>query len=36
MEAPLICQIFNWSEVVVWQGIRVADFLDYAGLEVRR
>jgi DMSO/TMAO reductase YedYZ molybdopterin-dependent catalytic subunit len=33
MEAPLICQIFNWSEVVVWQGVRVADFLDYAGLK---
>jgi hypothetical protein len=33
MEAPLICQIFNWSEVVVWQGIRVADFLNYAGLK---
>jgi len=33
MEAPLICQIFNWSEVVTWQGVRVADFLDYAGLQ---
>jgi DMSO/TMAO reductase YedYZ molybdopterin-dependent catalytic subunit len=33
MEAPLICQIFNWSEVVTWTGIRVVDFLDYAGLK---
>lgn len=34
MEAPLICQIFNWSEVVTWQGVRVSEFLDYAGLKV--
>jgi DMSO/TMAO reductase YedYZ molybdopterin-dependent catalytic subunit len=33
VEAPLICQIFNWSEVVEWQGVRVDDFLDYAGLQ---
>ena len=33
MEAPLICQIFNWSEVVVWRGVRVTDFLDYAGIK---
>jgi DMSO/TMAO reductase YedYZ molybdopterin-dependent catalytic subunit len=32
MEAPLICQIFNWSEVVEWQGVRASDFLDYAGI----
>jgi DMSO/TMAO reductase YedYZ molybdopterin-dependent catalytic subunit len=32
MSLPIICQIFNWSEVVEWMGIRLADFLDYAGL----
>ena len=26
---PLICQIFNWSETVAWEGIRLVDFLDY-------
>jgi DMSO/TMAO reductase YedYZ molybdopterin-dependent catalytic subunit len=25
---PLICQIFNWVEVVEWTGIRLADALD--------
>ena len=25
----LICQIFNWSETVVWEGIQLVDFLDY-------
>jgi DMSO/TMAO reductase YedYZ molybdopterin-dependent catalytic subunit len=33
IDAPLICQIFNWSEVVTWQGVRVADFLDFAGIK---
>ena len=28
LKAPLICQIFNWSEVVEWEGVRLADFLD--------
>ena len=34
LEAPLICQTFNWSEAVAWAGVRVADFLAYAGLDV--
>jgi hypothetical protein len=34
VEAALICQIFNWSEEVTWTGLRVADFLQYAGLAV--
>jgi len=25
----LICQIFNWSEKVAWEGVRLVDFLDY-------
>jgi DMSO/TMAO reductase YedYZ molybdopterin-dependent catalytic subunit len=29
---PLICQIFNWVEVVDWHGIRLADVLDLTGL----
>ena len=33
MRMPIICQIFNWSEVVEWEGIRLIDLLDYAGLE---
>ncbi|MBI3995783.1 MAG: molybdopterin-dependent oxidoreductase [Nitrospirae bacterium] len=32
MRVPLICQIFNWSEVVEWEGIRLVDFLDQAML----
>lgn len=27
LKVPLICQIFNWSEVVEWEGIRLVDFL---------
>jgi len=27
-ERPLICQIFNWSESVLWEGIRLVDVLD--------
>lgn len=27
---PIICQIFNWAEVVEWEGVRLADVLDYA------
>jgi hypothetical protein len=34
MEAPLICQIFNWAETVQWGGIRVSDFVAYAGLKL--
>lgn len=30
---PLICQIFNWAEIVEWEGIRLADVLDWAGVE---
>lgn len=30
---PLICQIFNWAEVVEWEGVRLADFLEIAGIE---
>jgi DMSO/TMAO reductase YedYZ molybdopterin-dependent catalytic subunit len=33
MKVPLICQIFNWSEEVEWEGIRLVDFLDYVKLE---
>jgi len=25
----IICQIFNWSETVAWEGVRLIDFLDY-------
>jgi hypothetical protein len=35
LKAALICQIFNWSEEVEWEGVRVADFLDYADLDPR-
>ena len=31
--APLICQIFNWSEEVTWEGVRLVDFLDHVGLD---
>ncbi|HUK57083.1 MAG TPA: molybdopterin-dependent oxidoreductase [Nitrospiria bacterium] len=31
--APIICQIFNWSEEVEWEGVRLSDFLDHVGLE---
>jgi DMSO/TMAO reductase YedYZ molybdopterin-dependent catalytic subunit len=33
MRQPLICQIFNWSEVVEWEGVRLADVLELAGVE---
>lgn len=29
---PLICQIFNWSEQVVWEGWRLSEVLRSAGL----
>lgn len=32
MRVPLICQIFNWSEEVEWEGIRLVDFLDHVKL----
>lgn len=28
LKAPFICQIFNWTEEVEWEGIRVVDLLD--------
>jgi DMSO/TMAO reductase YedYZ molybdopterin-dependent catalytic subunit len=34
LQAPLICQIFNWSEVLSWSGIRLVDFLSKVGLEL--
>lgn len=33
LQAPLICQIFNWSEMVTWEGVRLSDFLDHIGLD---
>jgi DMSO/TMAO reductase YedYZ molybdopterin-dependent catalytic subunit len=32
---PMICQIFNWSEVVEWEGIRLVDLLDHLSLETQ-
>jgi len=32
-QLPLICSIFNWSEVVEWEGVRLIDVLDFAGIE---
>ncbi len=34
LRAPLICQIFNWAEEVEWEGVRLADFLEHAGLQM--
>jgi DMSO/TMAO reductase YedYZ molybdopterin-dependent catalytic subunit len=34
MIAPLICQIFNWSEVVEWGGVRFVDVLEHLGLTI--
>ena len=33
LKGPLICQIFNWSEVVEWEGLRLADFLEAFRIE---
>lgn len=33
LRVPLICQIFNWAQVVEWEGIRLADVLEAAGVE---
>ena len=30
IESAIICQIFNWSETVAWEGIRLVDFLEAA------
>jgi DMSO/TMAO reductase YedYZ molybdopterin-dependent catalytic subunit len=32
LEAPLVCQIFNWHEDVRWHGVRLSDFLDATGI----
>ncbi|MBI3804005.1 MAG: molybdopterin-dependent oxidoreductase [Nitrospirae bacterium] len=29
LKVPMICQIFNWSEPVEWEGIRLVDLLDH-------
>jgi DMSO/TMAO reductase YedYZ molybdopterin-dependent catalytic subunit len=33
LRVPLVCQIFNWSEEVEWEGVRLADVLDAHGVE---
>ena len=33
VKTSLICQIFNWAQEVIWEGIRLTDFLDFAGLD---
>ena len=33
LKVPLVCQIFNWSEVVEWEGVRLADFLKMFRIE---
>lgn len=33
LNVPLICQIFNWSESVEWEGIRLSDFLEAFRIE---
>jgi nitrogen regulatory protein PII 2 len=30
---PLVCQLFNWSETVEWEGIRLVDLLDFLRVE---
>jgi len=29
LEIPLTCQIFNWTQEVEWEGIRLVDLLDF-------
>lgn len=36
MRAPLICQIFNWSEMIDWEGVRLSEFLAAAGVDLPR
>ena len=36
VQEPLICSIFNWSEVLEWEGIRLVDFLDFAALDTHQ
>src|SRR3989338_8199606 len=33
LKLPLICQIFNWSQEVEWEGVRLADVLDFLKIE---
>jgi DMSO/TMAO reductase YedYZ molybdopterin-dependent catalytic subunit len=33
MRVPIICSLFNWSEAVEWEGVRLADLIDHVGLE---
>ena len=33
LRVPLVCQIFNWCEVVMWEGIRLVDVLDAHGID---
>jgi nitrogen regulatory protein PII 2 len=33
IKAPLICQIFNWSEIVEWSGIRLVDALAHLKID---
>ncbi len=33
LKLPLICQIFNWSEEVEWEGIRLVDLLDFLKID---
>ena len=33
LRQPIVCQLFNWSEMVEWDGIRLSDFLDHAGID---
>lgn len=34
MAAPIVCQIFNWTEEIQWTGVRLSDFLEATGLQV--
>jgi len=29
LKQPFVCQIFNWSEEITWEGIRLVDLLDF-------
>ena len=33
LKVPLICQIFNWAELVEWEGLRLVDVLDFLKIE---
>jgi len=36
LKQPMICQIFNWSEEVEWEGVRLVEVLDRLNLETGR